>query len=213
MTVLFDLDGTLIDSIELIRQSYVHTWRTHLGRELEPDEWLASLGRTLYAECARVAPDGDQAEADRMVATYRAHNLAHHDEMVHAYDGVPEMLKGLATAGVRVGIVTSKTASMARRGLEVSGLDADQFEVLVGADDVTRHKPLPDPILAACDQLGLDPTTTTYVGDSPHDITACRAAGARTIAVAWGPFPRASLDSWGADFVAEHPRDLLRLSA
>ncbi|MFG0318581.1 MAG: HAD-IA family hydrolase [Planctomycetota bacterium JB042] len=206
MIVLFDLDGTLIDSIELIRRSYEHTWETHVGRPLDEAEWLAGLGRPLRYQFLQVTRDEDAIAA--MTRTYRAHNLEHHDRLVRPFDGVPAMLGALAAAGARLGIVTSKIAAAARRGLARCDLDADRFEVLIGADDVERHKPEPEPVLAACARLGVAPEEAVYVGDSPHDIAAGRAAGSRTAGVLWGPFSRPTLEAAAPDVLVEAPAKL-----
>ncbi len=206
MIVLFDLDGTLIDSIELIRRSYEHTWETHVGRPLDEAEWLAGLGRPLRYQFLQVTRDEDAIAA--MTRTYRAHNAEHHDRLVRPFDGIAGMLGGLDDAGARLGIVTSKIGAAARRGLTRCDLDPDRFEVLIGADDVERHKPEPEPVLAACARLGVAPEEAVYVGDSPHDIAAGRAAGTRTAGVLWGPFPRPTLEDAAPDVLVGDPAEL-----
>lgn len=207
-TVLFDLDGTLIDSIELIHRSYEHTLRTHLGRGMERAEWLAGLGRPLawqFAQCVR-----DPSEVDAMIATYRAWNLAHHDELVRPYPGVTEAVRALHARGVALAIVTSKANASARRGLAHCGLDG-VFDVVIGVDDVTEHKPHPRPVLAALERLGREAATAVMVGDSPHDLASGRAAGTKTAAVAWGPFEHAELRAAGPDHWVPEPEGLRAL--
>lgn len=189
-TALFDLDGTLIDSIELIRRSYAHTLREH--REFEPplDFWLQGLGRPLRWQFAHFTED--PAEIEAMVATYRAYNLFHHDAMVREFPGAVAAVRELKARGVKLGVVTSKMRAGAQRGLKHCGFE-DLFDVIVGADDVTDHKPHPAPVLLALEQLGANFEGAVMVGDSPHDLASGRAAGAWTAAVAWGPFPREQL--------------------
>lgn len=206
---LFDLDGTLIDSIELIRRSLEHTLLAHGFPPPTHEQWLEGLGRPLKAQFASLAADARELEA--MVRTYRSWNLAHHDAMVRAYDGVHAALESLAAAGGRLGLVTSKQHVSARRGLQRCGLD-ERFEVLVGADDVDQGKPAPDPVLLALELLGAPAERAVFVGDSPHDLAAGRAAGTRTAAVLWGPFSREDLAPHRPDLWVEHPSDLALLA-
>jgi pyrophosphatase PpaX len=207
-TVLFDLDGTLIDSIALILASYRHTLRTHRGTTPPDDVWLEGLGTPLRAQLARFT--GDPAELEAMVGTYRAHNLANHDRMVRAYEGIEPALAALSGAGRRLAVVTSKLREGAARGLRQCGLDR-YFAVIVAADDTGRHKPHPDPVHKALELLQAEPGGTVFVGDSPHDLAAGRAAGVATAAALWGPFSRASLAPWEPDVWLETPRELTTL--
>ena len=120
--------------------------------------------------------------------TYRAYTDAHHDRLLESYVGIDDALGTLHGAGVQLAVVTSKTHALARRGLKGCGLDG-YFGVLIGADDVSQHKPHPAPVLAALDRLSAVRADTVFIGDSPHDIEAGRAAGIRTAAALWGPFP------------------------
>lgn len=207
-TFLFDLDGTLIDSIELIRRSFEHALRVHLDRAPEHDEWLAGLGTPLSVQFERYVDD--PREIERMIATYRAHNAEHHDALVRGYPGVREMLDALVRRRVGLGIVTSKQRGRALRGLEQCGLGGI-FELVIGVEEVRRHKPHPEPVLAALAALGADPRRAIYVGDSPHDLCAGRAAGTRTGAALWGPFPRAWLERERPDHWLGSPLELASL--
>lgn len=189
-TFLFDLDGTLIDSIPLIMASFRHTMRTHLGAVPDDTVWRAGFGTPLRPQLRKFARDDEHAS--RMVDTYRAYTDAHHDRLLKPYAGIDGALGTLRAAGARLAVVTSKTHALARRGLARCGLD-EYFGVLVGADDVHEHKPHPAPVLAALDRLSADPEDTVFIGDSPHDIEAGRAAGVRTAAALWGPFSRETL--------------------
>ena len=191
-TFLFDLDGTLIDSIPLIMASFRHTMRTHLGAVPDDAAWRAGFGTPLRPQLRKFARDDEHAS--RMVATYRAYTDAHHDRLLKSYAGIDGALDALRDAGARLAVVTSKTHALARRGLARCGLN-QYFGVLIGADDVHEHKPHPAPVLAALDRLSADPADTVFIGDSPHDIEAGHAAGVRTAAALWGPFPREALAS------------------
>jgi len=204
-TFLFDLDGTLIDSIELILRSYRHTMRLHRGQEPSDDVWMQGLGTPLWVQFRQFTDD--DAEIEAMVATYRAYNLAHHDEMVRPYDGVVEAVRALRDRGKTLGLVTSKMRSGAVRGLRVAGLE-DEFSVIVGADEVTH----PEPVLTALERLGALATGAVFVGDSRHDVECGRAAGVKTAAVLWGPFDRSHLEDLAPDYWLERPHDLTLLA-
>lgn len=193
---LFDLDGTVLDTIATIAASLRYTLRHHLAWEPDYETLVSGVGTPLFDQLAvhataagRVA---DAAAVAEMVETYRAHNLATHDAEVRPFPDAAATLEGLRSAGVRLGIVTSKPNALARRGLSVSGL-ADYFEVVVGADDVTRPKPAAEPVERALAALGAPREAAVFVGDSPHDMLAGRAAGVSTGAALWGPFSRAVL--------------------
>jgi pyrophosphatase PpaX len=207
-TVLFDLDGTLIDSIDLILQSYHHTLARHGLGPVGDAEWLAGVGTPLKVQLAKWADTPEQLEA--LVATYREFNLANHDRMVRPFPGIPELLSRIRTSGRRMGVVTSKNRDGCRRGLRLMGSEGD-IEVLVCADDVTRPKPHPEPVERAVALLEADPATTVYVGDSIHDLHSGRDAGVLTAAVLWGPFGREELQPAGPDFWIESPEELGRL--
>jgi pyrophosphatase PpaX len=208
-TFLFDLDGTLIDSIELILRSYRHTLRTHRGHEPADAVWMDGLGTPLWVQFRQFTDD--PAEIDAMVATYRAYNLAHHDDLVRPYDGVVDAVRELRRAGKTLGLVTSKLKSGAVRGLRVAGLE-DAFAVIVGADDVTHPKPHPEPVLTALERLGTLAADAVFIGDSRHDLVCGRAAGVKTAAVLWGPFDRAHLADLEPDYWLERPADLSLLT-
>jgi len=209
-TILFDLDGTLIDSIELIRRSYAHTLRVHRGVELDASTWIAGLGRPLRWQFAQFT--ADEREIDAMIATYRAFNMEHHDAMVVAYPGAVAAVRALKERGLALAIVTSKLNAGAVRGLDHAGYRG-VFDVIIGVDDVVEHKPHPAPVLAALARLGRDAASAVMVGDSPHDLASGRAAGTQTAAVSWGPFPREELLRSVPDVWVEDPRDLARLGA
>ena len=190
-TYLFDLDGTLIDSIDLILESFRHTMRTHLGAVPAEREWRAGFGTPLRTQLAQFARDATQADA--MTSTYREYNREHHDRLVRPYPGIREALEALRERNVTLAIVTSKTRQLAWRGLRRCALD-EYFEVLVGVEDVTEFKPHPAPVLTALARVAADAAETVFIGDSPHDVASGRAAGVRTAAVGWGPFES---DSFG----------------
>jgi pyrophosphatase PpaX len=200
--VLFDLDGTLIDTIELILSSLRHATAEVLGEAPADDVLLHNVGVPLRVQMAEFAPD----RVDELLLAYRAHNDQVHDELVCEYEGTEEALRALASRGYRMGIVTSKSVAVAHRGLDRFGLGSF-FETLVGYEDTDIHKPNPEPVLLAAHRMGVHISRCCYVGDSPHDINAGRAAGATTVAALWGPF-RERVTEAGPDFVIEQLTEL-----
>ena len=208
--VLFDLDGTLADTTELILRCYRHTMQVHLGEVLPDHRWIAGMGTPFRELIKEFARDADQAA--RMTETYGAYQRAIHDDMVKAFPGAVEVVGALKARGVAVGVVTSRKTPMAQLTLVRAGFDG-MMDVLVGADDVVKAKPDPEPVLMALDRLGLsgEEARTLFVGDSPFDIRAGRGAGTRTAAVLWGPFPHETLRAEGPDHFVSHPEELLSL--
>ena len=207
-TVLFDLDGTLIDSVRLILDSYHHTLATHGLPPRTDEEWLAGVGTPLAVQFA--AWRDDPGTLERLIATYREYNLRHHDRMVTVYPGVVDVVRALKEAGLGTGLVTSKNRAGALRGLTLARLES-LMDVLVCADEVENPKPHPEPVEKAVRLLGADRGTTLYVGDSIHDMRSGRAAGVRTAAVLWGPFGRSHLEGARPDYWLERPEELLLL--
>lgn len=207
-TVLFDLDGTLIDSIRLILDSYHHTLAVHGLPGRTDAEWLAGIGTPLWVQFQKWSADPQQL--DQLIATYREYNLAHHDAMVVAYPGVVEMMGVIHRAGLRTGLVTSKNRAGAQRGLRRIGLE-HAIDLIVGADEVTHPKPHPEPVRIALERLAEVPERAIYIGDSVHDMESGRAAGVTTGAVLWGPFGREDLEATSPDHWLERPTDVLQV--
>jgi pyrophosphatase PpaX len=209
-TFLFDLDGTIIDSIELILRSYRHTMELHRCNEPVPpdDIWIKGLGTPLWAQFGQITEDKDEIE--RMVQTYRTYNLTHHDALVKPYEGVVDEIRRMKQSGGRLGVVTSKLRDGAMRGLRISGLD-DVFDIVLGCDDVKNPKPHPEPVIKAVEELGVKRSETVFIGDSRHDMECGRGAGVQTAAVLWGPFDRPHLEDLTPDYWLEKPADLRQL--
>jgi pyrophosphatase PpaX len=207
-TVLFDLDGTLIDSIELILASYRHTLAAH-GRPPVPDsEWMRGVGTPLRVQLEPWARSAEDLQT--LVATYRDFNLANHDRMITAFPGVVDLVRTVRAAGLRTAVVTSKNREGTRRGLSLVGLE-EEIEILVCADDVENPKPHPEPVERAVTLLEADPAATIFVGDSIHDLHSGRSAGVLTGAVLWGPFKREELEPARPDYWFEGPQVLRKL--
>lgn len=206
--LLFDLDGTLVDTVGLILDSYEHTLAGHGLPPVPREHWLANVGRPLRDVLRPFA--ADEAGLEALVASYRAYNDLHHDRVVRAFPGVGESLTRLRAGGARLAVVTAKSRERAQRGLEVSGLGG-LFEVVIGCDEVKRHKPHPEPVEAALALLGGTAAEAVMVGDSVHDLASGRAAGARTGAVAWGAGRAEDLRAALPDYWFERPEQLSAL--
>ena len=180
--VLFDPDGTLIDSGTMILASMRHAVQTVLGRAV-PEEVLAAAvgGPGLVAQMRAL----DEARVDDLVRVYREHNEPLHAEL-EACRGIEGALTTLRREGRRLGIVTAKRSATVRLAFDVLPQLEEAFDTVVGADDTERHKPHPDPLLHALALLGAEPGEAAYVGDSPFDVQAARAARVFSVAVTWG---------------------------
>jgi pyrophosphatase PpaX len=206
--VLYDFDGTLADSTELIMRCYRHTMRTHLGSAPPDDVWLSGFGMTLESQMRRFGRD--PAEVEAMLDTYREYQNTLHDDLLRPFPGAAEIVAELERRGYGLAIVTSKHRRATLRGMELCGL-VSHFDVIITPEDVAEPKPHPEPVLMALERLGVAPHQALFVGDSPHDVAAGRAAGTRTAAVLWGPFPRQALEDAGPDAFLHTQRDVLRL--
>jgi len=204
--VLFDLDGTLIDSGGIILASMQHAVRTVLGREIPPDELGLTIGgQGIVAQMQAI----DAERADELVEAYKEHNDGLH-ETLEAFDELLEVLPRLKAEGRRLGIVTAKRHRTVALALDRFPVLRDDFDVVVAHEDTDRHKPDPDPVLRAVDLLGATPSEAAYVGDSPFDIGAAKAAGVFAVAVAWGGIhPDERLLAEGPDAFVRSAQELL----
>jgi pyrophosphatase PpaX len=197
--VLFDLDGTLVDSAAVILGSFHHATETVLRRRFPDERILAQVGGTnLARQMALLDPD----RVDELVRVYRAHNELQHSELA-CFDGVLDVLRQLKGEGRRLGVVSAKLRPTVERVFAGAGM-RELFDVVVGSDDTQRHKPEPEPVLKALELLGARAEDAAYVGDSPFDVAAARAAGVFAVAVGWGGIHRVE----DADAFVETPEEL-----
>ena len=180
-TVLFDLDGTLIDSGAIILSSFRHATRTVLGREIPDEQLLATVGGSNLVEQMRLF-DGERV--DELVQVYREHNEPLHENL-QACAGILDLLPRLRERGHRLGIVTAKRRVSVELAFAVLPLH-HLFDAVVAAEDTARHKPDPEPIRLGLQRLGAEAEEAVYVGDSPFDVRAAKAAGVYAVAVTWG---------------------------
>jgi pyrophosphatase PpaX len=204
-TVLFDLDGTLIDSGEIILSSFRHATNTVLGRQI-PDEVLAAAvgGSNIYDQMRAF----DEERVDELVRVYREHNEPLHDDLV-AFEGIERVLDRFKTEGRQLGIVTAKRRKTVDLAFAILPLER-YFDTVVTSEQTENHKPHPEPVLTALDRLGSKSEEAAFVGDSPFDMGAGRAAGVFTVGVSWGKIhPVERLRETGADAVVHSPEELI----
>jgi pyrophosphatase PpaX len=202
--VVFDLDGTVVDTVELMRDSFRYTVKKVLGSELPESVMLAGVGQPLMLQMQALSPE----HADELYDVYREYNHRRHDELIRSYEGMQAVLESLKTAGRRLGIVTSKSADTTQMAFKAIGI-GHLFEAIVTAGDTTEHKPSPVPVQLCVQRLGGG--HGIYIGDSPVDIRAGAAAGLATAAVLWGIFSKEDLLTARPDYVLAAPQQIVSL--
>ncbi|MHC8515768.1 pyrophosphatase PpaX [Sporosarcina sp. ITBMC105] len=206
-TLLFDFDGTLLDTNELIIQSFEQVLNSRYPGQYTREDILPFMGPTLKESFDTVDAD----LSDVLIQEYRTWNLANHDQLVKEFDGVSETLLRLKENGLKMAIVSTKRNNMVMRGLQLMGLE-DFFDTVIGLDDVQRPKPDPEPLLLALERLGSKPEEALMIGDNTHDIGGGKNAGVRTAGVAWSLKGEAFIRSLEPDYVLQHISDLLPIT-
>ncbi|AZK45457.1 pyrophosphatase PpaX [Paenibacillus lentus] len=202
-TVLFDLDGTIIDTNELIIASFQHVLDKHKQPRTR-EQIIPYMGMTLEQQFQAFSGWQDVSE---LVTDYRSFNTIHHDTMVKGFPHVDEVISTLKDRGIKLGIVTTKIRPSTMRVLELFGL-VKYMDTIVTVQDVTHPKPHPEPVLKAMEQLNADPKRTIMIGDSPADIKSAQAAGALSAAVAWSLKGAEELKKYNPDYILEDMLDL-----
>ncbi len=204
-TLLFDLDGTIIDTNELIIQSFLYTLEQFFPGKYNQELLIPHMGKPLYDQMAIL---GNEKIAHEMVEVYREHNIKTHNEMVKEFPKVKETLTELYQQGATLGVVTTKMIVTTMMGLELFGLD-QMMSTVVTYEDTDLHKPAPDPVLLAMQRLNANPETTLMVGDSQYDIQAAQNAGITAIGVSWSVKGAAFLKQYNPDFLINDIRELI----
>lgn len=169
--VLFDFDGTLLNTNDLIFNAYRYTFKNVLGRDITDEEIHSLYGRPLYES---LAVYGDAQ--DELYRQYRFFSDKYHNEYVKEFPNNKEGVLAFKDKGIKLGIVTSKREESLKRGLEFLDL-LDKFDILITPKDTKKHKPDPEPILAACEKLLISPKECIYLGDSIFDFECALSAG------------------------------------
>ena len=206
-TVLFDFDGTLVNTNDAIIASWQHTYKHYTGREASLERITSCFGEPLLVTMAREFPG---VEPEKSAEVYRRFQVENTDELVKVFDGIPELLEALKEEGYRIAIVTSRTRESANRYLDMLGLGG-YFEDMVSCDDTHAHKPNPEPILLCLAKLGITKDEAIMIGDSPFDMKCANNAGVKSVLVDWRiTSDNASLiDDARADFEIAKPLDLM----
>ena len=203
-TILFDLDGTLINTIDLIVTSFLHTMETYYPGAYQKEDVISFIGPSLAETFTNLDPN----KVEEMINTYRTFNHAKHDELVEEYEGVQETLETLHEKGFKMAIVTTKGRVTAIKGLELMKLD-HFFDVVISLDEVTNSKPHPEPLLMAMEALKSEPEKTLMVGDSQHDILGGKNAGTKTAGVSYSIKGHDFLETFKPDVMLEKMSDIL----
>jgi pyrophosphatase PpaX len=206
-TLLFDFDGTLLDTNELIIQTFQTVLNAHYPGRFEREHILPFLGPTLKDAFDSIDP----AKSEELIAEYRTWNFANHDAFATEFDGVSETLRQLKNAGFKMAIVSTKRNSMIKKGLQLMSAE-DLFDTVIGLDDVVHAKPHPEPLLLAMERLNSTPEESMMIGDNIHDILGGKNAGVRTAGVAWSLKGEEFIRGLEPDFVLQHISDLLSIT-
>lgn len=203
-TMLFDLDGTILDTNELIIRSFLESLNGVAPEGFSREHIIPSMGEPLTAQLQRFS---GLEEVAHLVSAYREVNLRLHDDLVRPFPYVEEVLRNLHGHGIKIGVVTTKMRLTTEKGLVFTGI-RDYVDAIVTIDDVTNPKPHPEPVLKAVELLGADPRTTMMVGDSVVDIQSAEAAGTVSVGVAWSLKGEQLLLDSGARHIIHEMRDL-----
>ncbi|MEO3947713.1 pyrophosphatase PpaX [Gorillibacterium sp. CAU 1737] len=207
-TILFDFDGTLVDTNELIITTFLHVLEGKTATPLTRETIIPRMGLPLREQLHLFS---GQEEVDELILAYRAYNLQVHDELIRKYPYVDEVLRELHENGIRMGLVTNKVRITTEKGLKLMGYDAYITEA-VTADDVQVGKPDPEGVLQGVSLFQSDPEKTLMVGDSHFDILAGQRAGVRTAGVAWSLKGEEYLAEYNPDYMLKDMRDLLAIT-
>ena len=206
--VLWDLDGTIQDSEPLAKEGTRHGFLTVLGRDPTEDEFAQLVGKPVPVVYKGWFGDELASQILDVGSRYYKEQAIH----IRCYDGIPELLYQLQRRGYRMGIVSSKRRDYVIHELHSKGL-LSLFEVIVGQEDTTRHKPHPDPLVLAVRKLNVSPEDCLYIGDQPTDIQAAHATGMPCIGTLWGDGTVERLRAEGPSALAYEPQDILRFLA
>jgi len=203
--VLWDLDGTVLDTTELIMGAYRYAFEKNRMGDISKDEALSNFGKPLID----VMPKFDADRADELIDSYLEYAEKKHDELVRPFPGIVDALANIARRGFEQAIVTSKTEQFSRHGLELFGL-AGYFKTIIGVESTKAHKPAPAPALEGLNRLKVAPDEAIFIGDSQVDRLCAKAAGIPFVFALWGPNPKA-VNRSDADYSIADPRDVLNI--
>jgi pyrophosphatase PpaX len=204
-TVLFDLDGTIVDTNELIVQSFLHCLEGVTPAPMTRELIIPHMGRPLVEQMVYFTGKEDVTD---VIAKYRTFNLSKHDELVTEFPHVRSVMAELKAKNVKIGIVTSKIRKTTLMGLKLAGLDS-YISSIVTVEDVQKPKPDPEGIFRALKELESRPEEAIMVGDSHFDIEAAKNAGVGSVGVSWSWKGRSYLEVYHPDHLIDDMRELL----
>ncbi len=206
--VLFDLDGTLVDSADSLVASVQYALATVDQREPpDRDTILIQVGKPLELILAELGYPAEPNQAKAFANVFRQHYAAHGLKVQRPYPGARELLACLKTIGAKLAIVTTKHQTQAEESASAAGIDC-YFDYIHGWAEGRKHKPDPEPFLSALERLGGRSADALVVGDTEQDIIAARAAGITSCAVTHGFRPVALLAMYRPDYMVSHLRDV-----
>ncbi|WP_144512985.1 pyrophosphatase PpaX [Bacillus sp. FJAT-22090] len=205
--LLFDLDGTILNTNELIIESFLHILGEKFPGKYDRESVLPFLGPTLRETFHAINPE----LTETLIEAYRTWNLQHHDQMVAPFDGVVETLHKLKEEGYKLAVVSTKRRDMIDRGIKLMNCET-LFDTIIGLDDVTHAKPDPEPIELALERLAVAKEDALMIGDNFHDIVGGQRAGVDTAAVAWSIKGEAFLATFLPTYMIHHISDLLAIA-
>ncbi|MDR1271808.1 MAG: HAD-IA family hydrolase [Clostridiales Family XIII bacterium] len=207
-TVLFDFDGTLVDTNELILNSWMYAIEKLTDRKADPDEVMRTYGEVLSDSMNKLLPE---VSAEVAIETYRAYQKDKYLSSIKLYDGAEPVLKRLKEKGFKTAVVTSRLKVSTMLGLEHFGL-TEYFDAIVTANDIENHKPSPEPLQTALAEIGGIPEKAVMVGDTKHDICAAKNAGVISVLVDYSvALPVEKRDGANPDIIIESLCDILAL--
>ncbi|WP_025689005.1 pyrophosphatase PpaX [Paenibacillus zanthoxyli] len=205
--VLFDLDGTIVNTNELIISSFMYALQQHAQPAITREQMIPHMGTSLPDQLKAFT---NLEDVSALEASYRHHQLEHHDELIQSFPKVNEALEELRRREIKLGVVTTKIRPTTIRALEM--FDLQQYmDTVVTLNDVTKLKPDPEPVLTAVRNLGVDPEKTLMVGDSGVDIQSAKAAGVLAAGVAWSLKGEDTLRKYGPDYILQDMTDLYEI--
>ncbi len=207
--ILFDFDGTLVNTNDVILASWQHTYRHYLGHEMPVEHITSCFGEPLLLTMEREFPGVDPQES---ADVYRQFQMENADKLVTIFPGIKELLADLKAAGYVLGIVTSRTRESALRYMNMFDITS-YFSDLVTCDDTTIHKPNPEPLLLAMSKLGASAEESIMIGDSPFDIKCANNAGVDSVMVNWRITcdETSMIDDAKVDYWIQKPAELVEL--
>lgn len=208
-TVLFDFDGTIMDTNELILQSWQHTFRTVEGKERPEEEILETFGEPLHVTMEKVLP---HLPAEEGAKIYRSYHYDNFTELIEIFPGILDLLKELKARGYKTGIVTSRLRHTTELGLQKYDM-GQYFDTIVTCDDTDKHKPDPEPVEIALGRLGSKPEEAVMIGDSIFDILCAKGAGVKSVLVSWALAisDEDKTDGNKPDYIINKAEDLLEI--